>query len=105
MTEYHQDRNGVRISWRLGVIVTLAAGAFTGVWWAGGFAQEVQDMQSRILENEEFSETMGVQVYRLDRRAAAAEATTRGLEKRLDSIDRALARIESKIDRNGRGVQ
>ena len=89
--------NGRNI-YRVTMTTSLLGAILAGVWWAAGFTQEVRTMQSEIKINKTFSDSMGRDVFSLRERAAADDATGRATQQRLNSIDRTLQRIETKID-------
>lgn len=70
-----------------------------GVWWASGFTQEVRTMQGSVEDNEDAVIVLRRDVFSLRERAAAGDATGKATERRLDSIDGTLRRIEEKLDR------
>ncbi len=92
-------KNGVRITFRATILIGLLGTIIAGSWYAGGFSQDVASMKTDITDNTEGRAKIGAEVIDLQTRAAAADATGRATEQRLNSIDNTLRRIERKIDR------
>ena len=94
--------NGSKVVFRMSITVGLILAIASGIWWAAAFTQEVITMQSEVLKNRRFSEEMGIHVFSLRERAAADTIVERAVERRLNSIDNTLRRIEGKLDRVNR---
>ncbi len=108
MTETRlKGRNGGwLIFWRLLVgagIVTLFLAGMNMSFNAGGIAGDVEENASNITKNEMGRLEMDREVDAIQRAQAAAAATTRATERRLNSIDNTLRRIESTINRATQG--
>jgi len=96
------QNNSSKVVFRMSITMGLILAIASGIWWAAAFTQEVITMQSEVLKNRRFSEEMGIQVFRLRERAAADIVVEKSVERRLDSIDNTLRRIELKLDQVNR---
>jgi len=96
------QNNGSRVVFRMSITLGLILAIASGIWWAAAFTQEVITMQGEVLKNRRFSEAMGIHVFSLRERAAADIVVEKAVERRLNSIDNTLRRIEGKLDRVNR---
>ena len=96
------QNNDSKVVFRMSITLGLILAVASGIWWAAAFTQEVITMQSDVLKNRRFSEEMGIQVFRLREHAAADIVMEKAVERRLDSIDNTLRRIEGKLDQVNR---
>ncbi len=92
-------KNGLRITFRVSMVLGLLGTIIAGSWYAGAFSEEVETMKREITRNTDGREDIAKKVISLQTGAAARDATAKGTEQRLDSIDNTLRRIEAKIDR------
>jgi len=84
-----------RLSWRLGVVISLSGAILTGTYFAGGFITRAGMLEGELLELKLYSQEMGLQVGKLLALDAADNAGDRAVEARLEKIEDVVVRIEN----------
>ena len=98
-------RNGPNVIWRLGISAAVMITLATMIFYAGGFAQDVETLQGVSQENKQRSLNMALEVNNLNAARAASNVTARTTARRLLKIEQtleenkaALSRIEGLLD-------
>jgi len=83
-------RNGSSVVWRLGISTAVLITLATMIFYAGGFAQDVETLQGLSQENKQRSLNMGLEVNELKEAEAAASVMGRVTARRLLKIEQTL---------------
>lgn len=95
------DWNGtMKVSWRLGVLITIVVSVVGGAVWAGRFTERVDNMSRELITILYYSQQVGVKVALLKEQQAADDVGDQAVEKRLEQIEQVLVRIEGLLQRN-----
>jgi hypothetical protein len=94
MTDWN---GGVRITWRLGVLIAITGTIVGGAFWAGRFTSRVDDIGGSLRLLTTYSQNMGLKVDQLRERNAADIVGDAAVRQRLGKIEDSLVRIEDLI--------